>query len=191
MSDTDIRPVGRGQPKYEQLLNRIRDQILRGELLPGAKLPSSRTLESSYEASPGTITRAMLILEQLRYIEGRPGDGRYVRPPTDWRDHARHRLPNPDSHDETDTSSLPPDPEVAHPVPLVSDILAVCRRTGLTVEKAPHGLLWGWVKCATGARAITVLANPPDAPRHASQLLAFQQWHASHRAPRQRGQVTA
>lgn len=67
--------------KYERLAESIREQIRTGDLLPGAKLPSINELRAqgwTYHA----IRSAMLVLRAEGLLEGRPGDGVYVREKT-------------------------------------------------------------------------------------------------------------
>ncbi|TCB97602.1 FadR family transcriptional regulator [Micromonospora zingiberis] len=65
--------------KYERVADAIREQIRSGQLKPGDKLPSLSQLQEQYEVSYGSIRGAMLVLKAERLIEGRPGEGVYVR----------------------------------------------------------------------------------------------------------------
>ncbi|GAB7043966.1 hypothetical protein JCM9533A_78170 [Catenuloplanes niger JCM 9533] len=82
-----------------------------------------------------------------------------------------------------------PVPETAatHPAAEIEDVLAECRDAGLVVDVAPHGPLWGWVRCSTGARSMTVRADPPDGARHACELRLFLNGHYMHHPRRKRG----
>ncbi|MEO3929963.1 winged helix-turn-helix domain-containing protein [Micromonosporaceae bacterium B7E4] len=66
-------------PKYERVADAIREQIRSGQLKPGDKLPSISQLEKQYAVSYGSIRGAMLVLKAEGLVEGRPGDGVYVR----------------------------------------------------------------------------------------------------------------
>lgn len=68
-------------PKYERVADAIRDQIRSGQLKPGNKLPSIAQLQEQHGVSYGSIRSAMLVLKAERLIEGRPGEGVYVRQP--------------------------------------------------------------------------------------------------------------
>ena len=46
---------------------------------PGAKLPSTRSLVAEYQASPGTVQKALQALTAQGLIESRPGVGTFVR----------------------------------------------------------------------------------------------------------------
>ena len=65
-------------PKYRQLLQLLRSQILGGELAPGARLPTEEVLIERYELSCGTVRKAIeqLAAEGLVYIV--QGSGTYV-----------------------------------------------------------------------------------------------------------------
>lgn len=66
-------------PKYERVAEAIRAQIRSGELKSGDKLPSLRQLEVEHDVSYGSIRGAMLVLKAEGLIEGRPGEGVYVK----------------------------------------------------------------------------------------------------------------
>lgn len=66
-------------PKYRQVLDTLRGEILSGQHLPGAKLPSEIDLVKRFGASRITIGRAVKELRDLGLIERRAGSGTYVR----------------------------------------------------------------------------------------------------------------
>jgi GntR family transcriptional regulator len=67
--------------KYERLANDIRDKIRSGELKPGDKLPSISQLRDQFSISYGSVRGAMLVLKAENLIEGRQGDGVFVKDP--------------------------------------------------------------------------------------------------------------
>lgn len=67
------------QPIYIQIGMRIKEQILRGELRAGEKLPSVREYAVIFEVSPLTIHRALQYLEQEQVILTKKGIGSFVR----------------------------------------------------------------------------------------------------------------
>lgn len=67
-------------PKYAQVYERLRRQIERGELAPGAKLPSEADLVRMTGASRITVGRAIRDLQQAGLVVRRVGSGTYVRP---------------------------------------------------------------------------------------------------------------
>jgi len=76
-----VRPEEFTMPaaKYERVAEAIREQIRSGELKAGDKLPSLTQLEQIHGVSYGSIRTAMLILKTEGLIEGRAGDGVYVK----------------------------------------------------------------------------------------------------------------
>ena len=58
--------------------SRLRGQILRGELKPGAQLPGHRDLASMYSVSVGSVREAISMLISTGLIETRAGRGTYV-----------------------------------------------------------------------------------------------------------------
>lgn len=65
-------------PIYIQICNQIKEQIIRGDLRDGDKLPSIREYSSTYEVTNLTIQRAMQQLEQDGIIQARKGVGSFV-----------------------------------------------------------------------------------------------------------------
>src|SRR5262249_21222781 len=65
-------------PAYRWLYESLRDEILRGRLRPGARLPGTRDLASQYGLSRGTIVYAFDQLKSEGYLEGSVGSGTYV-----------------------------------------------------------------------------------------------------------------
>jgi DNA-binding transcriptional regulator YhcF (GntR family) len=66
------------QPIYSQLADRIKKQILRGELEPGDKLPSVREMGIQANVNPNTVQRTYRELEGLRIVETKRGQGTFV-----------------------------------------------------------------------------------------------------------------
>ena len=69
------------QPLYQQLAQQIREAIARGELQPGAGLPSVRLLSAELVVNPNTVARAYTELEREGLVISRPGRGIYVASP--------------------------------------------------------------------------------------------------------------
>jgi len=66
------------EPIYQQLYRRLRESILKGELVPGARLPATRVLASDAGVSRNTV---LLAYDQLRaegYVDGQVGAGTFV-----------------------------------------------------------------------------------------------------------------
>ena len=89
---------------YFQIYESIKEEILRGRLVPGEHLPSKRVLASSLGVSINTIDAAYQQLVSEGYLEARPGSGYYVLDPG--------VLPVKDMTIEADSSdSHPPCPD--------------------------------------------------------------------------------
>jgi GntR family transcriptional regulator/MocR family aminotransferase len=104
-------------PLYRQLYERLRAQILTGQLEPGARLPSTRAFASELGVSRTTMA---FVYEQLLlegYIESRVGSGTKVTALApqrlakgSQRPHARHATRTPDTTaagDSPDASLIP------------------------------------------------------------------------------------
>ncbi len=71
------RPIERGRAS-DQILDDLRDQILRGTVARGDKLPTERELAEYYGVSGPTIREAVRGLTAMRLVEVRHGSGAYV-----------------------------------------------------------------------------------------------------------------
>jgi GntR family transcriptional regulator len=76
--DRDLNRVG-GHPLYRQISDRLRSQILVGELDAGAKLPTERDLAERFDVRRETIRQALALLRSEGWLETRQGSGNYVR----------------------------------------------------------------------------------------------------------------
>lgn len=77
---TDCVTVNKDSPAplYVQIYRQLREQILRGEWLPGARLPSSRALAESCRVARMTVVEAYGQLEAEGFVESRRGAGTFV-----------------------------------------------------------------------------------------------------------------
>ncbi len=66
-------------PIFEQIGRNVREQLARGDLRPGEKLPSARDLAGTLSVNPNTIVHAYGELEAQGIIEVRRGLGTFVR----------------------------------------------------------------------------------------------------------------
>jgi DNA-binding GntR family transcriptional regulator len=66
-------------PKYLQIANHIREQILTGDLPPGGEVPSERHLAESWRVARPTAGRALEALRREGLVESRQGAGTFVR----------------------------------------------------------------------------------------------------------------
>ena len=61
-----------------QIVEQLRDAILQGRIVPGARMPSSRTLADQLDVSRNTVVRAYEWLMIESYVESRPASGVFV-----------------------------------------------------------------------------------------------------------------
>ena len=66
------------RPIYEQIIDGMKENILKGILRPGDRLPSVRELSALITANPNTVSRAYMELERQKVIETIRGKGTYV-----------------------------------------------------------------------------------------------------------------
>jgi DNA-binding transcriptional MocR family regulator len=68
-------------PLYLRIAERVSQQVARGSLRPGDRVPSLRRLSRQQRVSMSTALQAYLWLENRGYLEARPQSGFYVRTP--------------------------------------------------------------------------------------------------------------
>ena len=66
-------------PIYEQVIEEIKKEIVRGELKAGAKLPSQRKLAKKIDVNPNTVQRAYREMEQRGLVETKRGRGTFIK----------------------------------------------------------------------------------------------------------------
>lgn len=67
------------RPLAERIAAEIRKLIMSGDWEPGRKVPTNEELRTRYETSNVTIQRALQILKDEKFLEGRTGIGVFVR----------------------------------------------------------------------------------------------------------------
>jgi GntR family transcriptional regulator, arabinose operon transcriptional repressor len=67
-------------PKYQQIVEAVKNEILSGRYQPGQKLPSEAALVKRFGASRITVGRALRELRQAGLIQSKVGSGSYVGP---------------------------------------------------------------------------------------------------------------
>ncbi|MCO7175071.1 GntR family transcriptional regulator [Sporolactobacillus kofuensis] len=72
------QPFNPSVPIYQQLCERIKNKIIRGELGMGERLPSVRDLAIESEVNPNTVQRAYKELEDTQIVEKKRGQGTFV-----------------------------------------------------------------------------------------------------------------
>jgi len=65
-------------PIIRQIYEQLRSKILKGDLHPGEKLPSTREMASNINVSRNVILQAYEQLTAEGYVESREGSGTYV-----------------------------------------------------------------------------------------------------------------
>lgn len=65
-------------PIYEQLIRKIKENIMKGYLNPGDHLPSVRKMARELNVTPNTVQKAYSMLEQKRVIMTVRGKGAFV-----------------------------------------------------------------------------------------------------------------
>ncbi|MDQ2087773.1 GntR family transcriptional regulator [Herbivorax sp. ANBcel31] len=66
------------KPLYEQIVDGVKENILKELLSPGEKLPSVREMSKLLTVNPNTVSKAYLELERQKVIETLSGKGTFV-----------------------------------------------------------------------------------------------------------------
>jgi GntR family transcriptional regulator / MocR family aminotransferase len=74
-----LRPRSNGATLFRWLYDEIRGAIVDTRLLPGSRLPSTRSLASQYRVARGTVVAAFDQLAAEGYVESGVGNGTFVR----------------------------------------------------------------------------------------------------------------
>ncbi|MGC0416382.1 GntR family transcriptional regulator [Embleya sp. AB8] len=67
------------RPLHQRIAADLRDEIMSGDLVPGADLPSTQRLKERFDASNATIQKALQVLKDERLVIGRAGAAVTVR----------------------------------------------------------------------------------------------------------------
>lgn len=66
-----------GKPKYFTLMEKLKNEIVSGEIRPGEKLPSENEFARQYNLSRHTVRKALEVLAQQGYVEAFHGKGTF------------------------------------------------------------------------------------------------------------------
>ena len=154
-------------PKYVQVANHLREQILSGELRPGDELPSERQLVDDWQVSRPTATRALAVLRVEGLVEARQGAGTFVRAqPAIYRrardryarSQATGRLYTSQEWSEILTAELvSASDEVATALGLEAGAPAICRRRVTHDQHGPVEVSTSWFDGALAEQAPRLL----------------------------------
>ena len=65
-------------PVYEQLIKQVEDQVLKGIMKEGDKMPSVRSLSMELSTNPNTIQKAYMELDRRGILVSVPGNGSFI-----------------------------------------------------------------------------------------------------------------
>jgi GntR family transcriptional repressor for pyruvate dehydrogenase complex len=65
---------------HERVSGALLGKLFRGDIAPGEKLPTERTLARDFDVNRATVREALRYLENLELVAIRQGDGAYVKP---------------------------------------------------------------------------------------------------------------
>jgi GntR family transcriptional regulator len=157
-----------GRPRHQQIAADLRALIMSGDLR--GKLPTTRELMDRYSVGSPTVQRAVQVLKDEQFAEGRRGSGVYAveRVPIDSiayvpaeRGYAYKLL---------GVSPVAPPVEVRDAFGLEPDTAVILRHRLMTLRDVPVELSWSYYPAQLAAG--TPLAEPKRIKGGASELLA-------------------
>jgi GntR family transcriptional regulator len=127
------------QPKYQQIADRLREQITRGALAPDDRLPSEPDLVRQYDASRNTVRLALALLTNQGLVVTRQGLGTFVQaPPKPFTALlSRVKLPPGGHHASTALPIVGPDPSKPETIRFVVETLPASASVAEMLEIAP------------------------------------------------------
>jgi len=114
------------QPKYQEIADRLREQIGAGALEPGQRLPSEPDLAAEYDASRNTVRLAIALLINQGLVVSRQGLGTFVVEPARPFSALLARIPAP-----------PDERHASQGLPVVSPAAGEPAMSRLIVETGP------------------------------------------------------
>ena len=127
--------------KYQQIADRLRDQISAGQLGPGERLPSEPDLARDYDASRNTVRLAIALLTNQGLVGDRQGLGTLVSRPA-----------RPFTALLSGAADSPGSPHVDTGLPVVRQAADEPETSRLQVETAPASRARAWPRNFTSAR---------------------------------------
>ena len=80
------------RPIFLQLIEIIQRDIVSGELKPGEKLPSVRTLAAEASVNPNTVQKAFAELERMGLIYSQRTNGKFITEDEGMIEHAKREM---------------------------------------------------------------------------------------------------
>ncbi len=118
-------------PKYRQISAHLRELIERGELAPGAEVPSERELAAQWKVARPTAAKALNTLRQQGIVRSRRGAGTYV---TDRPALMRENAPRYGTPSEDDSVTVLEAAVVTAPQEVADELGPSCVRAVLRKE---------------------------------------------------------
>jgi DNA-binding GntR family transcriptional regulator len=161
--------IQRALPKYLQIANHVRDQILRGDLQPGDEVPSERQIAVDWDVARPTAARALEALRQQGFVESRQGSGTFVRHQLHPNRLARERYsraretgfiyPPNERAEIVAAEQAPAPPYVVDALHLAAGEEAVRRQRIIFADDQPAEISTAWYALAVGAQAPRLLVR--------------------------------
>jgi GntR family transcriptional regulator len=174
---------GDGRPLHQQIAADLRALIMSGDLR--GKLPTTQELMDRYGVGSPTVQRAMKVLKDEQFAEGRRGSGVYATERVPIYSIAYVPAEHGYAYRLLGVSRVVPPVEVRDTFGLGPDDTAVLRHRLMTLHDIPVEVSWSYYP--TQLAAGTSLTEPQRIKGGASELLA----RLGHRPARYEDRITA
>lgn len=161
------------RPRHQQIAAELRDLIMRGDLGPGAQLPSTAQLVAKYGVANATIQHALKALKDEGFLDSRVGKGVYVRDRRPFViDAAAYIAPAPDRfrYQLLTVDTVVPPADIIDGLRLEADTRAIVRTRILLHDEQPVELSASYYPADIAAGSS--LAKPVKIRGGAPQVLA-------------------
>jgi GntR family transcriptional regulator len=180
------RSAAPGGPDYQRIASDLRERIHRGELAPGAQIPTEAELMEQYGKSRSTVRNALVVLRSAGLVEGGSTRGNFVREHrpltiTATRyERERGASANDAYKDEVEAQGrkhraeftlviLPATQAIADRLSVEVDTFVVCRSEILYLDDRPNAIQTSYYPMDIAAE--TELAKKEDIPRGTIRVL--------------------
>lgn len=76
-----MKPIAKSSKKFEEVLQAIRDDIVKRNLQPGDRLLPEREMSEALQVSRASVREALRVLEIFDVIQSKPGEGTTLKKP--------------------------------------------------------------------------------------------------------------
>lgn len=131
-----------GRPRHQQIAADLRALIMSGDL--SGRLPTTQQLMKTYEVGSPTVQRAVQVLKDERFVEGRRGSGVYATDRVAIDGAAYIPAEQGYAYKLLSVAEVPPPAEVRRALKIGAEDVVVLRHRLMTLHQTPVELSWSY-----------------------------------------------